>query len=216
MTSKIFRYFHNETDKPPFMPLYIYNIKKSLSIIYTEENPAQGDSPQQFDDEQSFSRREGKISALASLTNTEGLSVRPLFNFNLKRNKTMKLKNDQITEKREELCKVLAAMNRQCAKADQYPPVERPKPASRRPHTRQSKDQYPPVEGPIPASRRWRRLAGFGAAPGGSQSPFGRVQGDDRRHQEGRQRSNSEGVPAESWRLVLGDFATSRFITLNS
>ena len=34
------------------MPLCIYNIKKSLSIIYTEENPSQGDSPRQFDDAQ--------------------------------------------------------------------------------------------------------------------------------------------------------------------
>ena len=52
-----------------------------------------------------------------------------------------------------------------------------PKPASRRPQTRQSATQYPPVEGPIPASRRRRRLAGIGAATGGSQSPFGRVPG---------------------------------------
>ena len=32
------------------MPLYIYNIKKSLFIIYTEENPSRGSPPPQFDD----------------------------------------------------------------------------------------------------------------------------------------------------------------------
>ena len=59
------------------MPLCIYNIKKSLSIIYTEENPSQGVPPRQFDDVQNLFRREGKFSALASLTKTEGLHVRP-------------------------------------------------------------------------------------------------------------------------------------------
>ena len=50
MTSKIFANFQNRDGNTPFMPLCIYNIKKSLSIPYTEENPSQGDSPQQFDD----------------------------------------------------------------------------------------------------------------------------------------------------------------------
>ena len=50
MTSKIFDNFQNETGECVFTPLYIYNIKKSLSIIYTEENPSQGDLPRQFDD----------------------------------------------------------------------------------------------------------------------------------------------------------------------
>ena len=53
MTSNIFANFQNRNANPPFMPFYIYNIKKSLSIIYTEENPFQGTSPHQFDDAQS-------------------------------------------------------------------------------------------------------------------------------------------------------------------
>ena len=47
----------NQTVECVFMPLYIYNIKKSLSIIYTEETPFQGDSPHQFDDVQVFISR---------------------------------------------------------------------------------------------------------------------------------------------------------------
>ena len=37
----------------------------------------------------------------------------------------MKLTKDQITEKREELCKVLVAMNKQRAKADNIKKVKR-------------------------------------------------------------------------------------------
>ena len=74
------------------MPLCIYNIKKSLSLVYTEENPSQGDSPRQFDDVQ----------------------------------KNMKLEKEQITEKREELCKVLVAMNGQKAKIRGNSPTASP------------------------------------------------------------------------------------------
>ena len=42
----------------------------------------------------------------------------PLRHFNRKESKTMKLTKEQITEKREELCKVLVAMNKQKQKAD--------------------------------------------------------------------------------------------------
>ena len=45
----------------------------------------------------------------------------PLLHFN-QREQTMKLTKEQITEKREELCKVLVAMNKQKAKADPRPP----------------------------------------------------------------------------------------------
>ena len=44
--------FQNTIVNLQFSSSYIYNIKKSLSIIYTEENPAQGDSPREFDDAQ--------------------------------------------------------------------------------------------------------------------------------------------------------------------
>ena len=54
MMSKIFANFQNRNDNPSFMPLYIYNIKKSLSIMYTEGNPSQGASPRQFDDVQFY------------------------------------------------------------------------------------------------------------------------------------------------------------------
>ena len=62
------------------MPPYIYNIKKSLSIIYTEENPSQGNPPHQFDDVTTLRRRNigtffpqrGKNMRPAELIDVEG------------------------------------------------------------------------------------------------------------------------------------------------
>ena len=67
MTGATIANFQNRNDNLTFMSLYIYNIKKSLSIMYTEENPSQGVSPRQFDDVQnlfSAERENFRISRL--------------------------------------------------------------------------------------------------------------------------------------------------------
>ena len=89
------------------MPLCIYNIKKSLSIIYTEEKPSRGGSPRQFDDVGKKSREQTltKLGAarvppfqLHSL-GTCGRSSRPDPRQLKKGNRTMKLTKEQINEK---------------------------------------------------------------------------------------------------------------------